>query len=156
MRKRTDELCNRAVHRSYHGGSVCSLVRHVFVAQHARHVLTCCRSLKGITQRATAILLAAILVMWASTVAYWIATLLAAVKTQSILREMMSQMLDKVSRVQSCVSDPSSSVAPFSACQAESFTDVSVFSKAYAAQQCTGTAALTVNVSIPTYSWICS
>ena len=100
------------------------------------------------------VLLAAILVMWASTVAYWIATLLAAVKTESILREMLSQALLKISLVQSCMSNPSSSVAPFSACQAASFDDP-VFPDVYATQQCIGTAALTVNVSISAYSSIC-
>ena len=129
-----------------------SCTSYAFIPEHA---LTCCCSLKGIARRATVVLLAAIVAMWASTVAYWIATLLAAVKTESILREMISHTLLEISRVQSCMSDPSSSLGLFSACQAGSFRDVLIFSKVYAAQQCTGTAALTVNVSIVAYSSIC-
>ncbi|RPD71239.1 hypothetical protein L226DRAFT_204913 [Lentinus tigrinus ALCF2SS1-7] len=105
--------------------------------------------LKGIAQKATSLMLVAIIAMWVSTVAYWVATLLAAVETQTILRDMMTQMLVKVSHVQSCVGDASSGQLPLSACQAEgSLAEVSDYSKAYATQQCTGTAALTVNVII--------
>ncbi|TFK83151.1 hypothetical protein K466DRAFT_666045 [Polyporus arcularius HHB13444] len=105
-------------------------------------------SLKGLTQKSMAVMLAAIIAMWISTAAYWLATLLAAVETYSFMRSIMSQILARIDTLQDCVGSPSGSRLPFSACVAEQLTNLSDYSKAYATQQCTGTAALTVNVII--------
>lgn len=96
-------------------------------------------------------MLAAIIAMWASTVAYWIATLLAAVETYSFMQNIMSQIMDMIEMMQDCVDAPSYPLVPFTACAAKPLADLSDYSKAYATQQCTGTAALTVNVSASVY-----
>ncbi len=100
-----------------------------------------------------AVMLAAIIAMWISTAAYWLATLLAAVETYSFMRSIMSQILAGVATLQDCVASPSGTQLPFSSCVAEQLTNLSDYSKAYATQQCTGTAALTVNVRAFVYSF---
>ncbi|KAI0690138.1 hypothetical protein C8T65DRAFT_102083 [Cerioporus squamosus] len=105
--------------------------------------------LKGFKQKTTALMLMAIVAMWVSTVAYWIATLVAAAETYSFMRSMMSQILTRMATLQDCVGSPSGAQDPFSACINEPLRDLSDYSTlAYATQQCTGTAALTVNVII--------
>ena len=111
-------------------------------------------SLKGITQKARAVLLVAILVMWISTVAYWIATLLAAVKLQSILHDTMSQIMRGLSYMYRCF-DRSATRTSLTTCPEPTWLNTLDFMEkfdfditALDGQQCVGTIALTINVSI--------
>ena len=97
-------------------------------------------------------MLMAIIAMWMSTVAYWIATLLVAVETQLTLRNIMTHALANVDQARSCVGF-SSGGRPFMDCQSESpVKEVPDYLEVYGAQQCIGTVALTINVSMYTDS----
>ncbi|RPD53457.1 hypothetical protein L226DRAFT_151187 [Lentinus tigrinus ALCF2SS1-7] len=105
--------------------------------------------LKGIAQKATAFMLTAILAMWASTAAYWIATLLVVVQAQSTMHDIMAQILVSVDHAQSCTSYSPATGRPFSACETgPPVADVPDYLEAQGIQQCTGTVALMANVII--------
>ncbi|RPD53458.1 hypothetical protein L227DRAFT_616955 [Lentinus tigrinus ALCF2SS1-6] len=58
---------------------------------------------KNIKRRATALMLAAIVIMWASTAAYWISTLTVAARVFSKLPDLTSQILGGVADMQACM-----------------------------------------------------
>ncbi|RPD53463.1 hypothetical protein L226DRAFT_151131 [Lentinus tigrinus ALCF2SS1-7] len=58
---------------------------------------------KNIKRRATALMLAAIVIMWASTTAYWLVTLAVAAKIFSKLPDLTSQILGGVADMQACM-----------------------------------------------------
>ena len=132
--------------------------RHVYYLVRTRalcttvSMFTCGCSIRGIAHKGHAFILMAIIAMWMSTVAYWIATLLVAVETQLTLRNIMTHALANVDQARSCVGF-SSGGRPFIDCQSESpVKEVPDYLKVYGAQQCIGTVALTINVSMYTDS----
>ena len=93
-------------------------------------------------------MLMAIIAMWMSTVAYWIATLLVAVETQLTLRDIMTHTLANIDQARSCVGF-SFGGRPFMDCQSESpVKEVPNYLEVHGTQQCIGTVALTINVSV--------
>ena len=97
----------------------------------------------------------AICVMWTSTGAYWIATLLAAVKLQSILHDAMSKILQSVSHIHGCF-DHRASGRLLHICPKPTWLlypfglmdPLDYGSPAHDGQQCVGTISLMINVSI--------
>ena len=92
--------------------------------------------------------------MWTSTLAYWIATLFAALEIQAILYNATSQMLDSVSYIQGCfglnagVNTTSLNMCPKPTWpHPDDVRDSLSYIPAYNIQQCVGTTGLTLNVN---------
>ena len=111
-------------------------------------MFTCGCSIRGIAHKGHAFMLMAIIAMWMSTVAYWIATLRVAVETQLTLQNIMTHTLANIDQARSCAGF-SSGGRPFTHCQTESpVTEVPDYLEVHGTQQCIGTVALTVNASM--------
>ncbi|KAI0707437.1 hypothetical protein C8T65DRAFT_740370 [Cerioporus squamosus] len=104
---------------------------------------------KGIKREAVATMFIAIIVMWMSTVADWIGTLVAAAAAYTVLQTLTGQSLGWTSIVRECLY-PGSNFGGTEGCQ-EQLVSVDVLLKnfkPYYIHDCLGTAALTVNVLI--------
>ncbi|RPD53781.1 hypothetical protein L227DRAFT_616697 [Lentinus tigrinus ALCF2SS1-6] len=112
--------------------------------------------LKGIKQRANTAMFIAVTALWLSTTTYWIMTLVATANIYSTLLDQVSRNMDRIARLDDCVSS----------LQAQGTTNTAVLCSSegpatfplglgttnrpevYQLQDCTGTAALTVNVIV--------
>ncbi|RDX42086.1 hypothetical protein OH76DRAFT_144034 [Lentinus brumalis] len=105
---------------------------------------------RGIKRKAVASMLIAVIVMWMSALAYWIAILLAAAETYSALHDLASQNVDQAGTVLRCALDLRvDAAAARTDCQQEQVTTLLYSSlKTYNIHDCIGTTALTVNVVI--------
>lgn len=54
-------------------------------------------------RKATIVMFVAIIILWTSTAAYWIVTIVVAVRVSSTLRDITAQNLDGVANVQACL-----------------------------------------------------
>ncbi|RDX54309.1 hypothetical protein OH76DRAFT_1082402 [Lentinus brumalis] len=106
-------------------------------------------SSKGIKRTTTAIMLTAILLMWMSTVAYWIGTIVAAAEAYTRVHNLMLRSLGQANMMQDCLYPPTanSHVAP-KGCQRVPETEPLYNIEEYEIHDCIGTVALTVNVII--------
>ncbi|RPD54194.1 hypothetical protein L226DRAFT_572094 [Lentinus tigrinus ALCF2SS1-7] len=104
---------------------------------------------KGIKRRTPAIMLAAIVLMWMSTLAYWTGTLVAAAEVYTNLLDLTWQNVGHAGNMLGCLSSLSAveSDAASRACYQELESGRSDYA-AYNVHNCIGTAALTVNVVI--------
>ncbi|RPD52784.1 hypothetical protein L226DRAFT_204858 [Lentinus tigrinus ALCF2SS1-7] len=103
---------------------------------------------KKITRRATALMLFAIVVMWASTTAYWIAYILVMARVYNKLRELTSQSLGGVVVMQTCLVSSLGAGSAIGNCSLEIPDALAFFHEAYWLRDCTETASLTVEVVI--------
>ncbi len=118
--------------------------RYVLISE----LMTCYRSRsKGIKRKATAIMLAAIIVMWLSTVTHWIATLVAAANDYSAMQDILSRSVDQIKNAQNCLLSYTGSDAEFS-CHPQPLLTESGDTEGYNINECTGTVSLMVNVGI--------
>lgn len=111
-------------------------------------------SSRGIKRNAIASMLIAIIVMWMSAIAYWIAILLAAAETYSALHDLASQNAHQAGTVLRCALDlrVDAATAPTDCRQEQVMTLLYSSFEAYNIHDCIGTTALTVNVSEPSSS----
>ncbi len=102
---------------------------------------------RGIKRKATAIMLAAIIVMWLSTVTHWIATLVAAANDYSAMQDTLSRSVDQIGNTQTCLRVFTGSDAA-SSCHPQPLLTESGNTEGYNIDECTGTMSLMVNVGI--------
>ncbi|RDX42094.1 hypothetical protein OH76DRAFT_1488944 [Lentinus brumalis] len=102
---------------------------------------------KGIKRKATAIMLVAIIIMWLSTLALWIVTLVAAVKAYSVLQVLTAQTSGHIANVQACLKSMTGSDSAYSCSSQDPLTELAG-TEAYYAEDCTGTVSLMINVVI--------
>ena len=87
--------------------------------------------------------------MWLSTLTYWITTLMAAANAYIVLHELISQTLDRVIYMRTCLTSLSESDTALSQCKIRLLTQVPHDnSGVFDVEDCAGTAALTVNVGV--------
>ncbi len=93
-------------------------------------------------------MLTAILIMWMSTVAYWIGTIVAAAEAYTRVHNLTLRSLGQANMMQDCLYPPTadSHVAP-KGCQRVPETEPLYNIEEYEIHDCIGTVALTVNVS---------
>ncbi|RPD55644.1 hypothetical protein L226DRAFT_573037 [Lentinus tigrinus ALCF2SS1-7] len=106
---------------------------------------------KGIKRRATALMLTAIVTMWASTAAYLIVTLTVAARVFSKLPGLTSQILGGISDMQACMVSSwcsDTSALGDSDCPLTISDMPGVFHEAYWTQDFTNTALMTVSVVV--------
>ncbi len=89
-------------------------------------------------------MLVAIIVMWISTAAYWIANLVAAADAYAILWDLTSSLANAATTMEDCLHSLSGSNTELTCSQGEPRTGIS---STNGVQACTGTAAVAVNVS---------
>ncbi|TFK83154.1 hypothetical protein K466DRAFT_589968 [Polyporus arcularius HHB13444] len=102
---------------------------------------------KGIKRKATAIMLAAIIVMWLSTVTHWIATLVASANDYSAMQDTLSRSVDQIGNAKNCLRVFTGSDAA-SSCPPQPLLTESGDTEGYNINGCTGTVSLMVNVVI--------
>ncbi len=93
-------------------------------------------------------MLVAIIVMWLSTVAFWIVTLVTAVKAWSVLRDLTAQTLGQIANMQACLYSMTSTGATYG-CSPQNLRTELADTEAYAAEDCAGTVSLAINVCLP-------
>ncbi|TFK87851.1 hypothetical protein K466DRAFT_586036 [Polyporus arcularius HHB13444] len=92
-------------------------------------------------------MLVAIVIMWMSTVSDWIATLVAVVEDYTALQDLTLRSLRRMTDMQDCIGTLPGSDATWSCFQQAPLTTL-LDSPVHSIQNCTNTAALTVNVVI--------
>ncbi|KAI0690136.1 hypothetical protein C8T65DRAFT_730903 [Cerioporus squamosus] len=102
---------------------------------------------KRIEPRRAASMLMAIVVMWVSTLAYWVADIVATVEAYTVLRDLTLHISDLTTNMRDCLGSLPVSDSTFSCTRGGPLTE-RPGPTAYGLQACTGTAALTINVTI--------
>ncbi len=88
----------------------------------------------------------ALLIMWLSTVAYWIATVVAAARTYVSVQNLTVQILSRATHIRTCLHSISGSDVAVSDCHLDAATEWPDL-EASNILGCTYTVALMVNVS---------
>lgn len=124
---------------------MCSCAYSVYRPSMCLHHLLTSHSSKGIKRKATAIMLVAIIIMWLSTLAFWIVTLVAAVKAYSVLQVLTAQTSGHIANMQACLTSMTGSDSAYSCSSQDPLTELAG-TEAYYAEDCTGTVSLMINV----------
>ncbi len=94
-------------------------------------------------------MLLAIVAMWTTTLAYWVANIVAVVEAHAVLRDLTTHLSNRMLGMQDCLAAlPAAASSAFSSCMPGSPLSVRSGPTAYGLQTCTGTAALTINAGL--------